>query len=400
VKIYITRHGQVETNAEYFGDVTYPKGEVPLSEMGQEQSRLLGRRLKKLNFHGKIFASPFLRTMETAELIAEETGSSIYPTPGLHEIFKTLDDWKDYQGSTLEELIKKYPHTASDAVMEYPWWIPEQEDYEIVRQRVASALHEIMQEDEDVLIVGHGASVIAALHFVRAKRDVPGVWNCSLSMFDTKDLKAAFANDVSHLPYHMISNNKLLMQDKVYDIEIPEALKAEQGLKLMHIGDTVSADYPWYKELIEKVKPDIIIHTGDTADEVKVGRKPEVTEEYLDRVSALMDILKASGSKVYWITGNNDLPDEIERMAPFVKIIQPDSILDIEGLRICVAHQKQQFSKRADIYLYGHSSRFELWSDAMNTPERDVWYLNTMWNAYVCVLPARKLYRLGRPDIL
>jgi len=117
-------------------------------------------------------------------------------------------------------------------------------------------------------------------------------------------------------------------------------------------------------------------------------------------VSALMDILKASGSKVYWITGNNDLPDEIERMAPFVKIIQPDSILDIEGLRICVAHQKQQFSKRADIYLYGHSSRFELWSDAMNTPERDVWYLNTMWNAYVCVLPARKLYRLGRPDIL
>ena len=217
-------------------------------------------------------------------------------------------------------------------------------------------------------------------------------------MFDTKDFKAAFANDVSHLPYDMISNNRLLLKDKTYDIEIPEALKAEKGLKLMHIGDTVSADYPWYKELIEKVKPDIIVHTGDTADEVKVGRKPEVTEEYLDRVSALMDILKASGSKVYWITGNNDLPKEIARIAPFAEIIQPDTRLRIEGVNICVAHSKNQFTQNADIYLYGHSNRFEVWSDAMNTPESDVWYLNALWNAYVCVLPQRELYRLGRPD--
>ena len=71
MKVYVTRHGQVATDAEYYGDVNYPRGDMPLSPLGREQAKLLGERLKKEGFNGRIFASPFIRTMETAELISE-----------------------------------------------------------------------------------------------------------------------------------------------------------------------------------------------------------------------------------------------------------------------------------------------------------------------------------------
>ena len=71
MKFYVTRHGQVAEDAEYFGDVAYPKGDMPLSKLGREQAELLGNRLRDEGFSGKIFSSPYLRTMETADIIAE-----------------------------------------------------------------------------------------------------------------------------------------------------------------------------------------------------------------------------------------------------------------------------------------------------------------------------------------
>ena len=152
MKIYITRHGQVEPNAEYWGNPNYPKGETALSEMGREQARLLGQRLKEMNFSGKIFSSPYIRTMETAELIAMETGSEIFPCPGVREFFRFQESADRYRGSTLEELKPLFPHLSKDAVLEYPWWGNKKEDYEDVRYRVALAMEEIRKLNEDVFI--------------------------------------------------------------------------------------------------------------------------------------------------------------------------------------------------------------------------------------------------------
>lgn len=399
MKIYITRHGQVEPNAEYWGNPNYPKGEVQLSEMGREQARLLGRRLKELQFKGKIYASPYIRTMETAELIAKETGSEIIPCPGVREIFKFQESAERYRGSSLEELKQLFSGISETATMEYPWWEVKKEEYEDVRYRVAQAMEEIRKSGEDVLIVGHGASVGAAIHYVHGGwRDDAWMSNCGLTVFDTENKRNMLINCRKHLPYRMISRNKDLLIDKVYDINVPEELQREKGLKLLHIGDTLSTTYPWYRSLIKAIRPDVIIHTGDSADELKVGRKTEVREEYLDRVQVLLDILKESGSKVYWVPGNNDLPEEIAARAPFLEVLQPDTVISMEGKEICVAHSREQITKKADIYLYGHSSRYEVWSDERNTPECDVWYLNVIWNVHVCVLPQRTLYRFERPS--
>ena len=123
MKLYITRHGQVSPTATYlYGNASLPRGEMNLSDMGKEQARLLGKQLVKRNFHGVILSSPMWRTMETAEEIANETGSVILPTPWLHEIFCDEELLNAYCGSTIEQLKEWYPHVPKDAGMAYPWW--------------------------------------------------------------------------------------------------------------------------------------------------------------------------------------------------------------------------------------------------------------------------------------
>ena len=398
MKIYITRHGQVKETADYYGDALFPKGEVPLSEMGYAQAVCLGKRLKTLHFKGKIFSSPFWRTMETAEIVAEQTGSEIIPIPDLHEIFKTKEAGEEYRGSALEKLKEMYSHISEKAEMSFPWWVPEEESYEMVCKRVADVMDELMKETEDFLIVGHGASTSAVLDYLKIHREIHYLWNCSLTLYDTEHKERGYVNSTGHLPYEMLSNNKMVLKEKSYQINLPEALKAEKGIVLLHIGDTHSVTYPWYRALIEQLRPDIIVHTGDMADEVKVGRVTDAKEEYCDRLKVLLHILKDSKSKVYLVPGNNDLKEKIESYAPYAEVLEPDTVKDIENHRICFSHEKCHISKEAEIYLYGHSERNEKWSPEKNTPESDVWYLNSLWRVFIINLSTRTLYCLDRPE--
>lgn len=214
MKIYITRHGQVAQNTEYYhGDVNLPKGEVLLSELGKVQASLLGKKLKNLSFRGRIFASPLIRTMETAELIAEETGSVIVPTPWMHEIFSDCEELENYRGSTLEELGTFFKHVDRSTKMEYPWWTSKVEDLDMVHKRVNAGISMCLKEmDEDILLVGHGASVVTGLKILKLMdEDNPFlVWNCSLSMYDSREPEQNFSNDVSFLPKEMVSCNKIM----------------------------------------------------------------------------------------------------------------------------------------------------------------------------------------------
>lgn len=219
MKIYVTRHGQVGTDTEYYnGDPSLPKRETLLSDLGREQAARLGKRLKDLGFRGDIYASPFLRTMETAEIIARETGSKIVPTAWIHEIF--LEHISAYQGNTLKRLKEKYPHIAEDAQLEYPWWPPVTETKEMVYQRVGAGIETLLQRkdtEEEILLVGHGASIGAANEYLKLEGEWM-LWNCSLGMYDTKHPEQNFGIDVSHLPREMVTNNRMKASD--YEEEI------------------------------------------------------------------------------------------------------------------------------------------------------------------------------------
>ncbi len=213
MKLYLTRHGQVGVNAEYLnGNAFLPRGEMNLSDLGREQATLLGKHLVKLGFDGKILSSPLWRTMETAEAIAEETGSLIYPTPFMHEIFNDQEVLDAYRGLTIEELKERYPHVDKDATIEYPWWPKQIETGTDVLARVSAGIDRLIAEygdtDEEILLVGHGASSGEADEYLKLNPDGM-LWNCCLSMYNTKNPSENFGKDVSFLPWEMVTNNKI-----------------------------------------------------------------------------------------------------------------------------------------------------------------------------------------------
>jgi len=407
MKIYVTRHGQVDFNAKYLnGDVSLPVGETPLSELGRQQATLLGRRMKQLGFKGKVLASPLLRTMETAELIAKEIDAEIVPTPWFHEIFGNQKELDAYRGHSVEELRALFSNISQDAFMEKCWWPSKRETFDNVCARVSKGLTEYMEENaEDIILVGHAASAAAALkHFELWTGGI--LWNCGLSLYDTDYPENNVYNEVSHLPEEAVSCNKIMGADigfdssytDLYPIEIPSKLRMEKSTKLLHIGDTHSETYLYYRQLIQMIKPDIIVHTGDTVDEVKVGRDEGTKAEYLTKAQVMLDILESANCKAYWVPGNNDLPEEIAKRAPFVEVVSPDTVLKLEGTDICVTHSKEQITKKADIYLYGHGRRAESAKAEKCVEGSDALYLNVKWNTRVCILPKKEIYEFERPE--
>jgi len=407
MKIYITRHGQVDLNAEYLnGDVSLPKGEFPLSALGRQQAVLLGKKLKELGFKGTILSSPLLRTMETAELIAGETGSPIVPAPWFHEIFGNQNELDAYRGTKVEALRTLFPHLTKDAFLEARWWPVQAETMDDVKRRVANGLIQCLEHStDDILLVGHAASVCAALNWLKL-RESGILWNCGLSLYDTEHPERSYFNEFAHLSGEMVTCNKVMGADigfdasytDLYPLVIPDQLRGETSLRILHIGDTHSETYLYYRQIIQMMKPDIIIHTGDTVDEVKVGRIPGTQAEYLTKVQEILDILKGAVCKVYWVPGNNDLPEEIAKRAPFIEILQPNTVLRIEGTDICVTHSREQITEKADIYLYGHGRRAESEEAEMHAEGSGALYLNAVWKNRICVLPARDIYAFERPE--
>ncbi len=411
MKLYITRHGQVGINAEYLnGNASLPRGEMNLSDLGREQATRVGKCLAARSFHGKILSSPLWRTMETAEAIAAETGSVIIPTPWMHEIFTDQELLDAYRGLTIEELKAWYPHVDKDAQIIYPWWPKQVETSKDVLARVSAGIDVLLAEygdtDEEILLVGHGASSGEADEYLKLNPD-GALWNCCLSMYDSKSPSQSFGKSIAHLPPDMVTNNKHTAIDYAADktlsppleVRIPDEVREKDQFKLLHIGDTSSVTYCYYRKLIELVKPDVIIHTGDTANEDKVSRDPSAVESYLMKVKVFADVLKDAGCPVYWVPGNDDLPEEIARIAPFFRIVQPDSVMEIEGHTFCLAHTREQITKQAEFCLYGHArAAEESFEDELYCKGRNVRCLNVTRSIYVLTLPDKKIHRIVRPD--
>ncbi|MBD2727760.1 histidine phosphatase family protein [Nostoc sp. FACHB-892] len=131
----------------------------PLSDDGMVQAQQLAKRLKGENI-SHIFASPFLRTVQTANAVAEvlnlpiklETGLSEWlnpawmteeperlSTPALAELFPRIDT------SYTSRIAAKYPET-----------------HEKVRERSGQTARCLATEffPQDILLVAHGASVL------------------------------------------------------------------------------------------------------------------------------------------------------------------------------------------------------------------------------------------------
>lgn len=405
MKIYLTRHGQVISRG-IDGNVQYPVGDPPLSQLGREQAAHLGVYMKHLGFSGTIYSSPYDRALETAQIIANYTGSKIIPWAPMREVVRNREGMLAYRGLTLEEIKARYPSIDPEAQMPYPWWTADLETTEKLIQRVKAGLDELNPQ-EDVLLVGHGASVYCMCEALGIPHKGGDGYNCSFSMYDSEDKTHFKYLDGAHLPYEKLTFNsiyqwkedtKLLEAFLAEGVQIPGEVRAATSGKVLHIGDTRSSAFPYIQKLIEEIKPNIIIHTGDFVDEVKAGRMINTEEEYTRGVRKMAQILRSSGAeKIYAVPGNNDIPDVLRRELPFAQMVEPNTVVEIGGISCALGHICYETNAPAQWSFYGHGLTGETWSPDRNDLQNGVCRFNVIWGSSVILLPQRTLYRFPKP---
>lgn len=397
MRVFETRHGQVASKDYYKNDPSLPVGDIALSPLGKEQARLLGKRLKKLNFNGLIFSSPYDRTMKTASIIAEELGANITPLACLHEIVYKVDE--SFRGATAEELSRNYPCTTKGVALPQRWWGDSVEDLSAVTLRVKNGLESVLSnvpKDLDVLLVGHAAISVALRHLFGITENNLGFhWNCHLSLLYSSSGET-YANDCTHLPEDMWTGNAILYTEHKQRFEenmkaVRALLKENKGGKVLHIGDTHSANYAYYKRLIEEIKPDVIIHTGDFADEVKAGRIESVRPYWRESAKVMLKIMEQSGARVIIVAGNNDLEEELRAFSGTVEIVPRNTILKLYGKRVLLCHELNRMDENAnvDVFLYGHGLTGETRNPEDNAREGKL-YFNATWGASLHVFEKGK----------
>ena len=161
---FILRHG--ETNWGH-SDICYPfnnKVSIVLSEQGISQIKLVAKSLKKENID-LIFCSDYLRTKQTAEIVAKILNLRV-----IADI--RLGDTKigNYYGKPKAEFYDEFP----DPIRRFKTKSPKcGESWNDVKKRLSVFLKEVEEkyQDKNILIVGHGDSLWLFEGLIRESTD-------------------------------------------------------------------------------------------------------------------------------------------------------------------------------------------------------------------------------------
>jgi len=170
-----------------------------------------------------------------------------------------------------------------------------------------------------------------------------------------------------------------------------EFLKNIKRPILLHISDTPVGIYNYIFRIINILKPEYIIHTGDMADDIKLGIYKDKIEHYRRGVKRLIECLeKNEYSKVYYALGNHD---DYETVSQLTRrgIILNDEFVSIEGCSFTVCHYYKEYSHKADFNLYGHSF------DPVNYKENDTVGLNGLLHINIIDLSSKEVFYLEYP---
>ena len=133
----------------------------PLSDDGMVQAQQLARRLKKEKI-AHIFASPFLRTVQTANAVAEMLKLPIKLETGLSEWLNPVWMTEEPKRLSTTALAELFPRIDTSYTSRIAAKFPE--THEKVRERSGQTARCLATEffPEDILLVAHGASVLGA----------------------------------------------------------------------------------------------------------------------------------------------------------------------------------------------------------------------------------------------
>ncbi len=196
---YIVRHGQTLANLK---GILQGHLNVPLSDHGRTQARLVGEALSKVKIDA-VYSSDLDRAKETAVEIARHHKCKLVLDRRLREVHCGT-----MQGKTMKECREVYTEFF-EAIKANPGSIPRPgggESDNDLYQRATRALEDIQHNcpGSNVAIVTHGGVVRCLLSYVQKGQFDPGlptVANTSISIISNRDGKWQLGklNDVAHL---------------------------------------------------------------------------------------------------------------------------------------------------------------------------------------------------------
>jgi broad specificity phosphatase PhoE len=201
-EVWVVRHGQrrdsVDPDWESHADRVH---DPPLTDLGRWAAWRVGRRLADAGpSFDAVYASPFLRTVETADEICRETGDAVRLEPGLGE--HRNDDWFDDHPETLPatDLVDRFDPVRLD---HDPLVHPDfPESHAEASARVGETTRALVAaESGPVLLVGHGLTVGGVVDGLVGSTDGVDAPLCGLTRItrDGDDWRLAFSGDTSHL---------------------------------------------------------------------------------------------------------------------------------------------------------------------------------------------------------
>ena len=238
MELYIIRHGQSCNNALKEGQERVC--DPPLTEIGRQQVVLAAEYLKRRaapsetndaqsyqNRHGydltRLYCSPMVRALETAEPIGQATGLTPHIWVDIHEhggIFLDHGDERGpvgYPGITREEIAARFPeYRIPDCITSRGWWNRPQEVLAECVERgdlVASQLWDRFGgTDERVALVTHGGFIHSLTRALFPDLRVGAVGfshqNTGISRLDFIEagrLALRYLNRVEHLPTELVT---------------------------------------------------------------------------------------------------------------------------------------------------------------------------------------------------
>lgn len=163
-RLVLVRHGESEYNVADHSlakdSLTRWDGarqpDIPLTERGRRQAHQTGEYLKRFRFH-RVLVSPYLRAMQTAELITQQFAE---PAAVRYDERIRERELGAMEGLTAEGMKQKYPDEFLRREKEGPYYYraPGGESYPDVSLRVHSFLTSLRQNfaGKEILVVCHG----------------------------------------------------------------------------------------------------------------------------------------------------------------------------------------------------------------------------------------------------
>jgi len=141
-------------------------------------------------------------------------------------------------------------------------------------------------------------------------------------------------------------------------------------------------------------QPDLIIHTGDLVDNLKLEDSDDELLPLYQKKSAefIGNLEKLTAARIIYVPGNHDDVNIIENNKNRSEIMVEGSIIELDGVKIGLAHYPENLPQNADINLFGHNHKQDFESDNK--------FYNGILNINYLLLPSKTDYKVNYPWIV